>query len=165
MINEVLRKIALSEQVRTQVAQVSIAKDATTPEALQQTELGTWLVQLTEIAEHGELGSISLKEARDMLDRLYQALCQAPFQEYALIPPKFDKSPLGEILNQVRVYTLGLGDVINVAEAAKLTQVQRGQIYFLIFGGVLHPIEINGKVMIERRHLSRIEEYKKSEKS
>ncbi|GCE20946.1 hypothetical protein [Dictyobacter kobayashii] len=132
IIDQTLLDITGRENERTS-AVGAVARNDLSIEELRQSILGQWLRQLIDVAENGP-GTTTPADARAMLENVYKILFQAPGQSYPLIPPKFDKTPLGVLLNAVRIYTLGLNDIVSVAEAARLTQIQRAQIYYLIFG-------------------------------
>lgn len=154
-IDESLQTIALHEQNRVNSLGFSI-KDIPVLDHLQQSKLGQQLEQLAEIAEHGLLymGRI---QAREMLDEVYQTLFSAPLQKQLLIHSSFDSAtPLGQLLTQARARILDLQDVVNVTEAAKQSGLSRTLLYLMIEVGLLHPIDMNNRLMIERAELERV---------
>jgi excisionase family DNA binding protein len=69
------------------------------------------------------------------------------------IPDAFEETPIGQLLNQARVRCLTMADVVTVTRAAKLAQVSRSEIYSWIEAGRLHPVEMDGRQMIDRDEL------------
>lgn len=165
IVDEALHKVAADEITLAKALGNQRTQQQAGIEELRQSPFGQNLAQLVAIAEQGDIGSLSKQRVISMLDEVYQVLCQAPSHPYPLIPQSFDTSPLGVLLNQARAYMLGVQDVLNVAEAARIAQVTRATIYTLILNGILHSIDINGRTMVERRELGRIEDYKNEEGS
>ena len=154
IINESLQNIAQHEQNRANSIGFSM-KTIPSLETLQKSKLGQQLEQLAEIAEHGllHMGRI---QAREMLDEVYQTLFLAAFQTQPLIHSSFDNTPLGLLLAEARRRILDLQDVINVTEASKQSGLSRTILYLMADVGLLHPIDMNNRLMIERSELARI---------
>jgi hypothetical protein len=163
LIDEMLQRIASHEKTRAQQAGVP-TQDIPTVQDLRQSWLGQHLTQLAGIAESG-LITMNKSEARTALEDVYAMLFMGPVDTYPRIPAFFSEAPLGQMLNRARARTLDLEEVVNVSEAAKIHGVSRAQIYLLIDTGLLHPIEMNGRLMIERRELEHLRETKEKERN
>lgn len=153
LIDESLQNFAQHEQKRAK--SVGFQTELPSLENLRRSAVGQQLEQLAEIAEQGLLymGRI---QAREMLDEVYQTLFLAPFLKQPLIASSFDSTPLGRLLNQARARILDLQDVINVTEASRQSGLSRTLLYLMIDIGLLHPIDMNNRLMIERSELERI---------
>jgi len=154
LIDESLQTFALYEQKRISNANI-LSQTTPTLENLRQSLLGQHLEQLAEIAEQG-LTSMGRAQAKGILEEVYELLFKGPFQERPFIPASFDATLLGQLLYQARARILDLQDVMNVTEASKQSGIARAHLYMMIDMGVIHPINMNNRLMIERSELERI---------
>ena len=154
VIDESLQICAQHEQNRANALGFSL-KNVPSLESLRQSTFGQQLEQLAEIAEHGLL-YMGRVQARAMLDEVYQTLFLAPFQAHPLVNTAFDSTSLGRLLAQARARILDLQDVINVTEASKQSGLSRTLLYLMGDVGLLHPIDMNNRLMIERSELERV---------
>jgi hypothetical protein len=154
VIDESLQTFARHEQNRANSIGFSV-KNVPSLENLRQSKFGQQLEQLAEIAEQGLL-YMGRVQAREILNQVYQTLFLAPFQAHPLINASFDSTPLGRLLTQARARILDLQDVINVTEASKQSGLSRTLLYLMGDVGLLHPIDMNNRQMIERSELERV---------
>jgi hypothetical protein len=153
LIDESLQKIAAHEQKRAACAGIS-TQESPALEVLRQSVIGQHLEHLAEIAEQGlTMGRV---EAKAMLKEVYQLLFAGSFQEYPLIPASFDNTPLGTLLYQARSRILDLHDVINVTEAARKSGLSRTLLYLMAEVGVIHPLNMANRLMVDREELDRL---------
>jgi hypothetical protein len=121
---------------------------------LRISQLGQELTLIARVAEGRPLEPLNNEDIRNVITRILKYLFVPLYNQNTIypvyhIPDAFEETGIGQLLSQARVRCLTMADVVTVTRAAKLAQVSRSEIYSWIEAGRLHPVEMEGRQMIE----------------